>query len=149
VLKSALVCPDWPLCFGEFLPLYMTPAFYESLHRFLAALMAIGSLSWGLLTFKRAGPKAFLPLFLIILQSLLGWATFIYKLPTITTVLHLIFSLLFLCSIEASRPITFNESLKQGWNPRLKDVIGFFSFLTCAAICFGWNFKKIIATRGL
>src|SRR5690606_17202336 len=81
VLKSALVCPDWPLCFGEFLPLYMTPAYYESLHRFLAALIALGSLGWGILLRPSSGIKAFLPFLLIILQSLLGWATFVYKLP--------------------------------------------------------------------
>ena len=75
VLKSALVCPDWPLCYGEFLPHTMSPAFYESLHRFVAMLLAAGSLLWGILRYKKIGVKAWLPLFFIILQSLLGLAT--------------------------------------------------------------------------
>jgi heme o synthase len=142
VLKSALVCPDWPLCFGEFLPLYTTPAFYESLHRFLAGIVGALSVIWGISLYKRIGPKAFLPLFLVILQSLLGWATFVYKLPTITTVLHLIFSLLFMASLEGTRPLVFDESLKNRWNPRLKDGVGFFLFFLVLQIVLGGILRK-------
>lgn len=141
VLKGALVCPDWPLCFGEFLPLYMTPAFYESLHRFLAGLVLIGSVVW---TWKRRsiGPKAWLPLFLVILQSLLGLATFMYKLPTVTTILHLIFSLLFLASLEGTHALKFDESLKEKWNPKLKDVTGSFLLLLLFQFVLGGILRK-------
>jgi protoheme IX farnesyltransferase len=142
VLKSALVCPDWPLCFGEFLPLYMSPAFYESLHRFLAAVIALGSISWAFATYKKIGAKSFLPFFLIILQSLLGWATFLYKLPTITTILHLVFSLLFLASLEGTRPLQFDESLKKNWDSKLKDVVGFFLFLLVVQFIIGGILRK-------
>lgn len=142
VLKSALVCPDWPLCYGEFLPLMMGPAFYESLHRFLAGLMGIGSVVWAIHRFKEIKIKACLPLFLIILQSLLGWATFHYKLPTITTVLHLVFSLIFLSSIEGTKHISFDESLKEKWNPKLKDVVGFFLFLLLVQFFLGGILRK-------
>ena len=130
VLKSALVCPDWPLCYGEFLPHTMSPAFYESLHRFVAMLLAAGSLLWGILRYKKIGVKAWLPLFFIILQSLLGLATFLYKLPTITTVLHLVFSLVYLSTLEGTQELTFDEKLKENWNPKLKDIVNlFFSML--------------------
>lgn len=142
VLKSALVCPDWPLCYGEFLPHVMSPAFYESLHRFLAMLVASGSLGWGIVRFKKIGIKAWLPLFLIILQSLLGWATFYYKLPTITSVLHLIFSLIFLSSLEGTRELKFDESLKNNWNPKLKDAVGFFLFLLLFQFVLGGILRK-------
>lgn len=142
VLKTALVCPDWPLCYGEFLPLNMGPAFFESLHRFLASIAGVGSVVWGYVRFKDLKAKALLPVFLIILQSLLGLATFLYKLPTITTILHLVFSLLFLASLEGTRNITINESLKKDWNPKLKDVVGFFLFLLLFQFVLGGILRK-------
>jgi heme o synthase len=142
VLKTALVCPDWPLCFGEFLPLYMSPAFYESLHRFLATLMGVGSVAWIFLRWKEIKYRSLLPLFLIILQSLLGYATFLYKLPTITTILHLIFSLLFLSSLEGSHHLEFDASLKEKWNPKIKDVVGFFFFFLIFQFILGGILRK-------
>ena len=142
VLKAALVCPDWPLCFGEFVPLTMTPAFYESLHRFLAGIMGVGSIAWAITRYKDIKGKALLPLFLIILQSFLGWATFSYKLPTITTVLHLVFSLIFLASLEGTRKLEYDESLKAKWNPKLKDVVGFFLFLLILQFFLGGILRK-------
>lgn len=142
VLKTALVCPDWPLCFGEFLPLTMSPAFYESLHRFLAGLLGIGSIVWAITRYKELKGKALLPLFLIILQSLLGWATFAYKLPTITTVLHLVFSLIFIGSLEGTRVLKFEEKLKASWNPKLKDVVGFFLFFLVFQFLLGGILRK-------
>jgi heme o synthase len=142
VLKQALVCPDWPLCYGEFLPHMMSPAFYESLHRFLAGLMGVGSVAWAITRYKEIKIKSLLPLFLIILQSLLGWATFYYKLPTITTVLHLVFSLIFLSSIEGTKHLDFDESLKEKWNPKLKDIVGFFLFLLLVQFFLGGILRK-------
>lgn len=142
VLKGALVCPDWPLCFGEFLPLYMTPAFYESLHRFLAVVIGLGSFIWAMMMFRHSGIKVLLPLFLVLLQGLLGWATFVYKLPTLTTVLHLVFSLLFLASLDATRPLQVDEGLKEGWDPRPKDLVGFFLFLLVFQFVLGGVLRK-------
>jgi protoheme IX farnesyltransferase len=142
VLKQALVCPDWPLCYGEFLPHTMSPAFYESLHRFLAGIIGLTSIVWAIRRYKEIKIKALLPLFLIILQSLLGWATFTYKLPTITTVLHLVFSLIFLSSIEGTKHIDFDESIKSNWNPKLKDVVGFFLFLLLVQFFLGGILRK-------
>ncbi len=142
VLKSALVCPDWPLCYGEFHPLIMGPAFYESLHRFLAGLLGVGSLVWAVARFRDLRGKALLPVFLIVLQSLLGWATFTYKLPTVTTVLHLIFSLLYLASLEGTRALSFDSALRSTWNPKLKDVTGFFLFLLLFQFILGGILRK-------
>lgn len=142
VLKTALVCPDWPLCFGEFLPLTMSPAFYESLHRFLAMLVGLGSVAWAVVRFKELKARALLPLFLVTLQSLIGWATFSYKLPTITTVLHLVFSLLFLGALEGTRSLRFDEMLKAKWNPKLKDAVGFFLFLLLVQFLLGGILRK-------
>ena len=142
VLKSALVCPDWPLCFGEFLPLYMTPAFYESLHRFIAGVVGVVSVVWAFKRWEEMRYQALLPLFLVILQSLIGLATFLYKLPTVTTILHLIFSLLYLASLEGTQHLNFDESLKEKWNPKLKDVVGFFLFFLVFQFVLGGILRK-------
>lgn len=142
VLKSALICPDWPLCYGEFLPLVMSPAFFESLHRFLATLMGVGSVVWAFNRFKEIRWKATLPLFLIILQALLGLATFLYKLPTITTILHLIFSLVYLASLEGTRHLDFDQTLREKWNPKWKDAVGFFLFLLLFQFLLGGILRK-------
>jgi protoheme IX farnesyltransferase len=142
VLKSELVCPDWPLCFGEFLPTYMSPTFYESLHRFIAGIVGIGSVIWGVLRFKDLRFKSLFPVFLVILQSLLGWATYAYKLPTITTILHLVFSLCFLASLEGTRIIHYHGELKASWNPKLKDIVGFFFFFLIFQFILGGILRK-------
>lgn len=142
VLKAALVCPDWPLCYGEFLPTTMSPAFYESLHRFISGIILLGSLVWGIGRYSEIRIKAFLPLFLVIIQALLGLATFVYKLPTITTVLHLIFSMIFLASIEGTRILNFQKDLKNRWNPKLKDAVGFYLFLFLFQFILGGILRK-------
>ena len=142
VLKTALVCPDWPLCFGEFLPMYSTPAFYESLHRFIAGIIGIMSLGWGILRYPEAKLKAYLPFLIVILQSLLGLATFYYKLPTITSVLHLTLALLFLATLEGTTKLDFDPSLKKVWNPKLKDGVGLFLFLIVFQFILGNLLRK-------
>jgi heme A synthase len=78
----------------------------------------------------------------VILQSLLGLATFLYKLPTITTILHLVFSLLFLSSLEGTRHLDFDPVLKEKWNPKLKDVVGFFLFFLVFQFVLGGILRK-------
>ena len=42
---SGMACPDWPLCFGEFLPNLTTSVLIEMTHRYLA--MVVGFLILG------------------------------------------------------------------------------------------------------
>src|SRR5690606_34968824 len=57
-------------------------------------------------------------------------------------VLHLVFSLIFLASLEGTRKLEYDESLKAKWNPKLKDVVGFFLFLLILQFFLGGILRK-------
>ncbi len=142
VLKQSLICPDWPMCFGSLTPL-MGPAFYESGHRFIAGITLILTILWTVFHFDKLKMKATIPMMVIITQSLLGAAAFFYKLPTITSILHLTLSLLFVGSvlvlnIESEN----NEESHSNWDPRLKDGALWLLLFLLTQIIFGGILRK-------
>jgi protoheme IX farnesyltransferase len=86
---GGVVCGDWPLCYGRFLPVPGQEVFHEMAHRLLAALLVVGTiwLGWGA---RELSPRqAWMPLFWVVVQAGLGWITFSQRLPTVVTLLHL------------------------------------------------------------
>lgn len=84
VMNAGLSCPDWPLCYGEILPLAQMnlQVFLEWFHRLMASLMGLSSLillglSWGYRRFLPDWfPKAaFFAVCLIGFQGILGGLT--------------------------------------------------------------------------
>ena len=105
VMEAGLACPDWPLCYGAFLPLshMNVRVFLEWFHRldaFLVGLLILLQFSLSIL-WRRFIPKGLLKiysflLFLVVFQGSLGALTVINTLASYAVISHLLiaFSLL-------------------------------------------------------
>jgi len=105
VMEAGLACPDWPLCYGTFLPLtHMNlRVFLEWFHRLDAFLVGILIVTQFALSFLW---RKFLPnwlpkiysflVFLIILQGTLGALTVINMLSSLTVMSHLLIAFIIL-----------------------------------------------------
>jgi len=108
VMEAGLACPDWPLCYGTFLPLthMNTRVFLEWFHRLDAFIVGVLILIQFVLSFIW---RKFLPnwlpkiysflVFLIILQGTLGALTVINMLSSITVMSHLLIAFMLLITI--------------------------------------------------
>jgi len=130
VMEAGLACPDWPLCYGTFLPLdHMNlRVFLEWFHRLDAFLVGILILTQFVLSFVW---RKFLPnwlpkiysflVFLIILQGTLGALTVMNMLASITVMSHLLIAFILLITA-----IYVNQELS---NKQMKKNILWWKFL--------------------
>jgi len=99
---SSLACPDWPTCFGVLNPEMTGGVFWEHLHRLWAgSLLALFVAAVILLRRRRPELRTVFRLGLagiaaLLLQSVLGGLTVIYRLPDAISVSHLTLALGFL-----------------------------------------------------
>ncbi len=112
---SSLACPDWPTCFGVLNPEMTGGVFWEHLHRlwagtllalFIAAVVLVRRRRPELRTVFRLGLAGVAAL---LVQSVLGGLTVIYRLPDAISVSHLVLALGFLLlltamAVRTSRP---------------------------------------------
>lgn len=108
VMNAGLACPDWPLCYGQWLPRQQMnlQVFLEWFHRLDAALIGMSTLAFlGLSLWFRPSLPRWLPwaalasLGLILVQGLLGGLTVIQLLRFDIVTAHLGTALLFFCTL--------------------------------------------------
>ncbi len=120
VMEAGLACPDWPLCYGTFLPLtHMNlRVFLEWFHRLDAFLVGILIVTQFALSFLW---RKFLPnwlpkiysflVFLIILQGTLGALTVINMLSSLSVMSHLLIAFIILITAIYVNQALMNKAM--------------------------------------
>ncbi|WP_412474015.1 heme o synthase [Halobacteriovorax sp. YZS-1-1] len=131
---TGLECTSWPICYA---PTVDKASIYPILHRIFAGIIIILNT---ILFIKKPKERAVrLGLFLLILQSLLGGINFIYKLPTLVSVFHLMLSFAYI-AIFAQLFVPDIEKISEkivSYNPKAKDFVFVMLLIALVQFFFG------------
>src|SRR6516165_9122507 len=103
---SSLACPDWPTCYGTFMPKMEGGVLVEHSHRLAAGTVVVLTLVLAALLarsrqpeLRRLRPFGWLAVALVFAQALLGGITVVLRLPTPISTAHTATSLLFFLTV--------------------------------------------------
>ena len=100
---SSLACPDWPTCYGEWMPEMTGGILYEHSHRMLGTLVGLLTIGLAIVLHRRRRESralaiaGWVALALVIFQGVLGGVTVILRLPTAVSTAHLGTAMVFFC----------------------------------------------------
>lgn len=95
VMNAGLACPDWPLCFGDFIPDYHPQVYLEFIHRVLAGFIALVTSGLAIYLMRRKlVPRSIkvmggLCILLLMAQVILGGLTVLWQLHSKVVAAHL------------------------------------------------------------
>lgn len=121
--ESSLACPDWPTCFGTYMPEMEGGVFWEHLHRLVAGglilmfgLASYMAFRWDQRSWVRRA--SVLGILLLLVQATLGGITVIYQLPDAVSTSHLGLAFLFL---TLATVLTLATSPGRGMRPPIEE----------------------------
>ena len=139
--KSALACPDWPLCHGEAFPRLTGRVLFEVGHRYIAGTVSVLILVLAIWMRRLGGWRRTAPLValgLVIAQALLGALTVWLKLPLVVRVAHLALSQAFFASVIWTLFATRNPRVRIGSvTPATRTFVGFTAFAVYLQLLLG------------
>ncbi len=125
--ESSLACPDWPTCFGTMMPEMTGGVFWEHLHRLVAGGLVLMFILATWLARKETSDRPWIfrlsivGVGLLLVQSIFGGLTVIYRLPDLISTTHLSLAFIFL-SLATVLAVATHGSTNSKSPPAMKGV---------------------------